>query len=192
MQGPVGSTSGIGERFVDDLAAQQGRVIRSGSNLGIVGDFSKLRSKSFDPERVESRVATFYERTGNYEIDAWAQWHGFFRPFGGLLAGIFSRRLQQLNVPLSGLDTSRGITNEATQLIDPKTNQAVYTIWLRQLVGSSRILYAGCYFLCRIPGWSGLCVKVVFPLPKGNAIVLMRPEVHDDGSFSLNVETDAT
>jgi hypothetical protein len=29
------------------------------------------------------------------------------------------------------------------------------------------------------------CVKVVFPLPNGNAIVLMKPESHADGSFSL-------
>lgn len=40
------------------------------------------------------------------------------------MAAIFSRRLQQLNVPLSGLDTSRGITNEVTQLIDPKTKDS--------------------------------------------------------------------
>jgi hypothetical protein len=28
-------------------------------------------------------------------------------------------------------------------------------------------------------------VKVVFPLPNGNAIVIMRPEVHADGSLSV-------
>jgi hypothetical protein len=28
-------------------------------------------------------------------------------------------------------------------------------------------------------------VKVVFPLPNGNAIVIMRPQVHADGSLSV-------
>jgi hypothetical protein len=41
-------------------------------------------------------------------IDCWSEWSSIFRPFGRLLAIVFSRRLQQLNVPLTGLDTSLG------------------------------------------------------------------------------------
>ena len=33
------------------------------------------------------------------------------------------------------------------------------------------------------PGRQGQCVRVVFPLPNGNAIVLMRPEAHAEGSL---------
>jgi len=40
-------------------------------------------------------------------------------------------------------------------------------------------------FHFRLPGRRGLCVKVVFPLPNGNAIVLMQPEAHPDGSFPV-------
>jgi hypothetical protein len=29
-------------------------------------------------------------------------------------------------------------------------------------------------------------VKVVFPLPNGNALVIMKPETHPDGSFSVS------
>lgn len=82
LQGPVGSTSGIGERFVDDLSAERGWVIRSGSNLGLVRDFSKFRSKSFHPERVDSRVIMFYERTGSYEMDDGRNGMGFFARSG--------------------------------------------------------------------------------------------------------------
>ncbi|RMG26724.1 MAG: hypothetical protein D6732_21020, partial [Methanobacteriota archaeon] len=31
----------------------------------------------------------------------------------------------------------------------------------------------------------GVCLKVVFPLPNGNALVIMRPISHSDGSISL-------
>jgi hypothetical protein len=102
-----------------------------------------------------------------------------------LLALLFSRRLQQLNVPLSALDTSRGITSEVLQLVEPTSGEVRYTAWLRTLIGSGNVLYAGSYSLVRIPGYPGPCVKVVFPLPNGNAQVLMRPTVHADGSLTV-------
>ena len=75
--------------------------------------------------------------------------------------------------------------SEIALLVQPGAGEAAYTAWIRQLVGSGNVIYAAAYSLSAIPGRAGLCVKVVFPLPNGNAIVLMRPEAHDDGSFSL-------
>ena len=137
------------------------------------------------PPRIDESVAGFYENTADYELDAWAEWYGVFRPFGSLLAHIFSRRLQQLNVPLSALDTSRGITSEIVQLLHPENGEVMETAWVRQLLGNGNVLYAGSYSTCNVPGYAGTCVKVVFPLPNGNAIVIMKPVAHQDGSFSV-------
>jgi hypothetical protein len=115
---------------------------------GLIPDFSVLNSNQFNTGRVSPAVVHFYQRTSEYELDAWSRWCGAFRPFGWALARIFSRRLQQLNVPLSNLD-------------------------------------AGAYSTCRVPGFDGRCVRVVFPLPNGNAIVIMRPIAHSDGSLTL-------
>ena len=60
-----------------------------------------------------------------------------------------------------------------------------YTAWVRQLLSTRNVLYAGSYSLCSVPAFSGRCVKVVFPLPNGNATVIMYPESHSDSSFSL-------
>jgi hypothetical protein len=130
-------------------------------------------------------VIDFYEHTADYELEAWFEWSGAFRPFGRGLARIFSRRLQQLNVPLSGLETSRGITSEVINLRDRETGDVRYTAWVRQLLSTKNVLYAGSYSLCSVPVFSGRCVKVVFPLPNGNAMVIMYPESHSDGSFSV-------
>lgn len=65
-------------------------------------DSPTLRGGSFDPIKVHPSVVRFYEETTGDELDAWAEWCGVFRPFGWMLAVLFSRRLQQLNVPLSG------------------------------------------------------------------------------------------
>jgi hypothetical protein len=103
---------------------------------------------------------------------------------GGALAAIFSRRLQQLNVPLSPLDTSRGISTSVVQLVDD-AGAVKQTAWIREIVASRRTLYAGSYSLCRVPGFDGPCVKVAFPLPNGSANVIMRPESAPDGSFTV-------
>jgi hypothetical protein len=187
LAGVTGKTSGIGLRFFDELAAERGWEVdrTSGVARGLIEDFAALRSPAFDPDQVHPEVVRFYQRTSEYDLDAWAQWCGFFRPLGGLLALLFSRRLQQLNVPLSALDTSRGIRSEIVRLIDPATRQVQVTAWVRQLVGTQNVLYAGSYSLCRPPLAPGTCVRVVFPLPNGNAIVIMRPKLREDGSFAV-------
>ena len=133
-------------------------------------------------------MRAFYEQTSAFGMDAWAEWNGMFRPFGKLLATLFSRRLQQLNVPISALDTSRGITSEVVQLVDPVTTDVRFTLWLRELIGTGNILYAGSYSHCTVPGHEGPCVKVVFPLPNGNGIVIMKPQTYPDGSFTVASE----
>lgn len=186
LSGPSGSPRGIGSGFFDDLAAKDGlQIRRDGEPRGLIPEFSLLAADDFDPSLVHSRVRAFYEQTSLYDMDIWSEWCGVFRPFGRLLALLFSRRLQQLNVPLSPLDTSLGITSEIAQLVQPSTGEVAYTAWVRQLVGSGNVLYTAAYSLCAIPGRAGLCVKVVFPLPNGNAIIFMRPQAHADGSFSV-------
>jgi hypothetical protein len=86
--------------------------------------------------------------------------------------------------PLSSLDTKLGITSNVVQLKE-RSGRVVYTAWVRDVVSTERTLYAGSYSVCRVPGYLGPCVKVVFPLPNGSAIVIMRPESSPDGSFTV-------
>jgi hypothetical protein len=187
LDGVVGKPTGIGLSYFDDLASERGWQVQRGGGVtrGLIKEFASLASPSFDPSEVHPDVVRFYERSSEYDLDAWSQWCGFFKPLGGLLALLFSRRLQQLNVPLSGLDTSRGIKSEIVQLVDPASGEAKVTAWVRQLLGTQNVLYAGSYSICRPTRATGPCVRVVFPLPNGNAIVIMRPHLHGDGSFSV-------
>ncbi len=184
LAGPVGQPRGIGADFFTDLAARDGLTLHQRLDAGLISEFDALAASDFLPEAVDPAVIGFYARTAAYELDSWAEWCGAFRPFGRLLALLFSRRLQQLNVPLTGLETSRGVTSDVLHLVD-SVGELRYTAWVRRLVGTGNVLYAGAYSLAKVPGRVGLCVKVVFPLPNGNAIVLMRPVVHPDGSLSV-------
>ena len=96
----------------DGYAAAHGLRVLRGQATGLVPDFEILRSGAFDPGAISPAVIDFYTQTSEYDLDAWSQWCGAFRPFGWMLAVLFSRRLQQLNVPLSNLDTSRGMTSK--------------------------------------------------------------------------------
>ncbi|HEY4362730.1 MAG TPA: hypothetical protein VGN17_17305 [Bryobacteraceae bacterium] len=183
LDGPSGNSRRIGNEFFERYAREHLLQVREDGPRGLIQNFSDLCKDGSYP--VAAEVQQFYERTSEYELDAWSEWCGPFKPFGWALATIFSRRLQQLNVPLSALDSSRGITSAVVQLRDKSSGEVVQTAWVRQLIATKNVLYAGSYSVCRVPGYREPCVKVVFPLPHGNAIVFMKPQTHEDGSFSV-------
>jgi hypothetical protein len=185
LHAPTGTTRGISPQFVDDVVASEQLAVDDTAHVGLLTDFTTLDAPDFDVSSADPRVVDFYLRTADFELDSWAEWNGVFRPFGRALASIFSRRLQQLNVPLGGLDTSHGVTSEVVRLVDPAIRAPRLTVWLRKLVRSGDVLYAGCYSVATVPGRTGACVRVAFPLPNGNAMVIMRPELRPDGSVVL-------
>ena len=185
LDGPVGSTRLIGKDFFAEFAPQHNLVLVEDGSRGLIDNFNQLAGSAINPPDVAPQVKQFYEQTSDYELDAWAEWHGLFRPFGTALAVIFSRRLQQLNIPLSALDSSRGMSSRVLQMRDRETGRLVQTAWVRELHATRNVIYAGTYSVCSVPGYPSPCVKVVFPLPNGNAVVLMKPAAHADGSLSL-------
>ena len=117
LEGPIGDVELIGSAFFRRLAEKKDLdFVADGPGRGLINDFSRLRGPACRPENVDPRVVTFYENTAEFEFDIWSEWCGAFRPFGGALAAIFSRRFQQLNAPLSPLDTKLGITSDVVQL----------------------------------------------------------------------------
>jgi hypothetical protein len=190
LDGPVGSTRIIGKNFFVEYARNCGLDLVESGCRGLMLDFSGLAGRTIDPDQVAPAVRDFYQQTSQYELDAWSEWHRLFKPFGTALAVLFSRRLQQLNIPLSPLDSSRGMSSDVLQMRDRSTGQLVQTAWVRELRATGNVIYAGCYSLCRVPGHPSPCVKVLFPLPNGSAIVIMRPESHADGSLSLTSSGD--
>ena len=185
LVGPIGSTRGIGLDYFDKWAAKEGlTATRHRCGKGLLTSFGELAGPGFDAAAVDPAVAEFYERASEFDVDVWSEWSGLFRPFGFLVAAIFSRRLGQLNLPLSPLDTSLGMTSEVVEVADSR-GAVRANAWVRTLVKSGRIVYVGSYSAATPPGAGGPCVKTVFPLPNGNAIVLLRPEVGPNRSLLL-------
>ena len=184
--GPFGSPAGIGADFFQKLAEIEGlEVLPPDPHSGLMSSFDALAGSGLSPSAVSPRVREFYEHTARFSLDVWSQWSGAFRPFGGLLAALFSRRLQQLNVPLRPLDTSRGMTSSIVRLRTPGVPDRELVGWVRQNPDSGSAVYVGAYSVVTVPGHSSPCVKVVFPLPNGNATVIMRARVEPEGALVL-------
>lgn len=187
LLGPGGSVKGIREDYFERLAGKGKYRVRSNApETGLLAGFSALHSDKFDTTKVAPAITRFYEATSGYQFDVWSEWSGVFRPFGWLLRVIFSRRLQQMNVPLSPLETCHGVTSEIITFADRETGAHLFTGWLRKNRATRDVIYAGLYSFARPPAFNGPCVKVVFPLPNGHATVLLRPELLPDGSVKLH------
>jgi len=89
-----------------------------------------------------------------------------------LLVEFISRRMDQLNFPISSLEVAKGMTSEVVQLVEPASRQIVNTGWLRRLKSSRRVIYAGLYSATPMPDEAGPCVKVTFPC-RGSANVYL-------------------
>jgi hypothetical protein len=115
---------GIGLGFFHKPARENGLlVIENQPDQGLISSFDLRSHAGFDPEQVQARVQDFYQRASNYRLDVWPEWSGLFRLFGGLVTRLFSRHLKQLIIPLSNLETSRGITPQMIHLIDAVTGE---------------------------------------------------------------------
>jgi hypothetical protein len=185
--GPIGDTKIIKDKFIHDLSQKEDlHIIDDGSLNGLLETFEDLALSDNEKRILDPKVIDFYEKTSNYNFEVWSEWCGLFRPFGWLLSIIFSKRLQQLNLPLSSLDSAKGLKSNIIKLVDKKTNTAKWTVWYRILKSTNNVIYSGVYTTCEVPNFPGKFLKVIFPLPNGNATVIMRREILDNGSLKLS------
>jgi hypothetical protein len=186
LASPTGPRGRIGDRLYEHLAERLGLELRPPSGpVGLIPDFEALRGPGFDPDRVHPLVRHFYERTSLYQLDAWSDAAVITRLCLWFLVFFLSRRMEQLNFPISPLEMSQGMTSTVIPLVDPASGRTAYTGWLRTLAGSGRVIYAGLYAVGRPPGCPDGCINAAFPVPLGTANVFLRPEVDPDGSLRL-------
>jgi hypothetical protein len=183
LDGPSGQTRTIGPRYFEELARASGWDLARATTGGLVDSFAELDGPEFDSVAVDPMVIDFYEHTARYELELWSEWSPTMRPLGRLVQAIFSRRLGQLQLPLSALESSHGLSSEILHLSGPEGVEL--TGWLRRRKPGGEVMYAGTYSIARPPRSAGPCVKVVFPLPNGNATVFLRPQAQPDGSLLL-------
>ena len=184
LDGPLGEDL-IGPTFYARFAAQTGLLLADNtSDAGLLADFDSLAGAHFDPARVHPEVRRFYEHTAQYDMDVWSQWHGVLTPFARLLVALVSPLMEQFNLPLAPLATSKGVRSDLATFVDGH-GRPLYAGWLRQNQATGAVIYAGFYTVCTPPGAGQPCVKVMFPVPKGSTTVILRPQNGRDGTLIL-------
>jgi len=184
LAGPLGGRELIGTGIYERFAKAEGLVIRTPPNAGLLEHFNVLRGPNFNPDAVHPDIRHFYEHAAEYQLDVWSEVSLTGRFFLWLLVEFISRRMDQLNFPISSLEVAKGMTSEVVQLVEPASGRIVNTGWLRRLKSSGRVIYAGLYSATQMPDEAGPCVKVTFPC-RGSANVYLTPVAHPDGSFGL-------
>lgn len=186
LMGYFGNVNGIGEKFIYDLAEKEDLTIsRNSHNKGLLDSISSLNLQENEIKNLSKKVVDFYENTSEYNLQFSLKWNPIFKIFGYIVNRLFSQRINQLNIPTTNIQSAENLTSEIIQLVAKKTDEVKYTIWLRKFQSTGKVIYSGIYTTCTLP--SGVtCIKAIFPLPKGNATVILKPSVGEKNELILD------
>lgn len=184
LDSPFGSYSGIGARFYETLAEREHLSVRQDTNSGLLESFDALRGPDFSPEKVHPLIREFYEHTSRFEFDVWSEASPLPRLFLWALTRFVSQGMDQLNFPVSSLELAHGMNSGVVTLHRTDGTRA-YTVWLRQLNASGRMIYTEFCGVGQPPQAKGPCLKVSFPLPHGSSTVFLRPINGPESDFRL-------
>ncbi len=186
LLGPFGGTNGIGKEFIHELAEKEKLVVDDlQKNKGLIQSIEQLTIPKDKLHLLSKEVIDFYENTSNYDLKLKVKWNPLFKGFGMLVRLFFSKRIKQLNVPISNSKDSSDLTSEIIQFLDPDTHEVKRTLWLRTFKSTGQIVYSGIYGICQLPSGKN-CIKAVFPLPNGNATVILLPKIGENGELILD------
>lgn len=185
LLGPFGDTKGIGTGFINELTQKEQLIIdRNQTSKGLLQSIHQLNLSQDELKVLSKNVIDFYENTADYNFNLKAKWNPIFKGLGILLNVLFSNRIEQLNIPTENIKDSKELTSEIIYLVDAKTKKVKRTIWLRTFKPTGKVVYSGVYETCSIPSGQ-TCIKAVFPLPNGNATVVLNPSVGKNGELIL-------
>ncbi len=184
--GPFGELNGIGLKFVRQLAEKEQLTIENQENSqGLLRSIHQLGLSETEERKLSPSVVDFYQNTADYKLKLTVKWNPFFKAAGLLIRVFFSQRLEQLNIPIWTNEIAEDITNEIIYLRDLNTKEVKRIIWFRSFKRSGQVVYLGVYETCTLPSGT-TCIKAIFPLPNGNATVILSPKVGEHGELILD------
>ena len=150
INGIIGDEDVIDSKFFKNLANIENlKLTFNEPNSGLIENIDVLNFTESEKKILNPQVKDFYENTLNYNFEIWSEWKGIFKPFGFLLTKIFSKRLQQLNIPTNPLAMEKGLKSEIVKL--KKNNNTKYTIWYRKIRSTDDVIYSGIYTTVYMP-----------------------------------------
>lgn len=185
LVGPFGNLNSIGEDFIDQLAIKENLIVqREVNSHGLIPSIEILNLSESELSKLSRKVIEFYENTADYGIKLNVKWNPFYKILGVLVKKLFSNRINQLNIPIENSKAIKSLKSELITLCDANSGKLKYTIWLRTSATSGQVMYSGIYGTCKLPSGK-TCIKAIFPLPNGNATIILNPSVGEGGELIL-------
>src|SRR5882672_76106 len=101
---PLGERGRIGTGIYERIARDENLQIRVPPGAGLIPDFNALRGPNFNPDAIHPAIRDFYEHAAAYHLEVWTEVSLLGRFFLWLLVEFISRRMEQLNFPISSLE----------------------------------------------------------------------------------------
>lgn len=183
LDGPSNPLGGTGDEWLRAFESA-GRVQPSCPSDGLLEDMSVLDGVDFVSAAVDPEIRHFYEHTASWGMQVWSQWNPAFAWAGEFIARLWSRRVQQLAIPVRPMATSHGMSSMVRTVTDGAKHR-VGASWVRELRVDGSKVYSGFYRVTRIPNSDQPHVHITFPLEYGSAQVFLAPSNDPDGSLWL-------
>ena len=91
------------------------------------------------------------KHAAQYHLEVWGEVYLAGKFVLWLLLEFISRRMDQLNFPISSLELAKGMTSEIAQLREPGTGRIKHTGWLRRFRSNGKVICAGLYSTTKLP-----------------------------------------
>src|SRR4029077_4614347 len=115
----LGKAGVIGTGVYQRIAEEEKLELGQPPDAGLISNFERLRGPSFDPDRVDPRIRHFYEHTALYKLEVWSEVYFAGKFVLWLLVEFISRRMDQLNFPISSMKVAKGMPSEIVQWREP-------------------------------------------------------------------------
>lgn len=185
LRAPMSPSARVADGWLEAEAGRHGWVLdRDVAEAGLLPSMGLLDGRGFDASRLRPEIRDFYEHTAAWQMEVWTAWSPLFWPGGELISRLYSRRVEQLALPMRPLDVAHGMDSRITLIRDAAGDQLA-AAWERTLRSSGRHVFSGAYSARTLPGADRPSVHVAFPLESGNLQVFLRPSVTAAGGLRL-------
>lgn len=151
---------------------------------GIINSIEDFGLDPSELQRIHPVILDFYTHTSAFSMDICFHWHRLFRPVAIVMKLLFSRRLQQLNIPVISSDKPLK-THSFIVRINDRQLEMSHNLWVRKFINAREVVFSGVYSVASTVKKKHM-IKVQFPLPNGNATVLLEKKVLEDGNLELS------
>jgi len=169
----------IGRRFFQ----KQGVIDQDVTVLptGMVDSMDLFSSTFFNPSAIHPLIRSFYENTIMYELDVVPHWHPLFYPFAKLYRKL-SRRIEQMNFPVSTSDMKVEVESTILPLKDHIDGRTNVRAWIRTEKSTKKAFYVAAYSTHTNNETGERYYNIFFPLPFGGMTSVLRiTNFQDDG-----------